>query len=518
MLAIAAGGVTVKALDGRAVDRPIFHTSGASVMDLVFTPDEESLLIASVASLMRGPLASTADEIEVLPFAPDGCESLALSPDGVLLAVGLPDAMVALWDMTSETRREADLYADGGGALCLAFSPDGQRLAAGTPRSTVLQWNLATPGREPEIFRAQGDRIESVAYHPREKKLASCSHEGAAIVWSATSRHRIARQPYEPEVHGLIAAHAESRVLARGTGKGEICLHDLQSGEELQGRLTDLSNWITSLSFSEDGSLLAATAFRTAMIWDVAGRSPLGEGITLERGLVEGVSLSPDGDTLALRTAMGELTLWNIATQNPRGRFKGRPFAQVTAMGYSPDGRWLAVGDTDAGITFWDPESGEMVERDIGEGRDLVCHVAFDPQGIRLIVATRDGRISVYPTPGSAVTPLDLIGGHEKGEVCTHCIPGTNLVASGGEDGVLVIWDITTGIPMGRPLTAGQGPIDSIVSTADGKQLVTGPDMIYWTIDPSDWAAIARKVANRGLTDNERVRYLDEGGSTEIKS
>ncbi len=81
---------------------------------------------------------------------------------------------------------------------------------------------------------------------------------------------------------------------------------------------------------------------------------------------------------------------------------------------------------------------------------------------------------------------------------------------SGVEDGVLVIWDITTGIPLGRPLTAGKGPIDSIVSTADGKQLVTGPDMIYGTIDPSDWAAIARKVANRGMTDNERVRYLGD--------
>jgi WD40 repeat protein len=515
MLAIGSSHVTVMALDRRSGDRLYFSTSNASITDLVFTPDEETILIASLARLMRGSLVSKTDEIEVLPFAPNGCISLALSPDGSLLALGLPDATVVLWDMTKDTQRETPFYADGGGALCLAFSPDGEHLSAGTPRSKVLQWDLNYPTKEPEIFRAQGDRIVSVAYHPGGKELASCGHKGAAAVWGATSRHRIAHQPYEPEMYGSIAAHAESRVLARGTGKGEIFLHDLHSGEELQGRLTGLSGIIEGISFSADGSRLAAIAFRTAMIWDIAGRTPLGEGITIE-DIVEGVNLSPDGGTIALRTAMGKLTLWDVATQKPREHFEGRPFTQVTAMGYSPDGHWLAVGEAGDRITFWDPESGEMVEREIGKDRDIICHVAFDPQGIRLIVATRDGRISVYPTPGSAVTPLEILGGHEEGEVCTHCIPGTNLIASGGEDGVLVIWDITTGIPLGRPLTAGQDPIDSIVSTADGKQLVTGPDMTYWTIDPSDWVVMARKVANRGLTDNERARYIGEGDSTEI--
>ena len=63
------------------------------------------------------------------------------SPDGRLIAVGLKEQGVALWDARELTPVGAPLLDTGGEVKTLAFSPDGRTLAAVTERTLTL-WDV----------------------------------------------------------------------------------------------------------------------------------------------------------------------------------------------------------------------------------------------------------------------------------------------------------------------------------------------------------------------------------------
>jgi WD40 repeat protein len=72
----------------------------------------------------------------------DGYYSLALSPDGRLLALGTADGAVQLWDVAR--RKKLGLRVGHTGPVyCVRFSPDGKTLASGGDDSVILLWDVA---------------------------------------------------------------------------------------------------------------------------------------------------------------------------------------------------------------------------------------------------------------------------------------------------------------------------------------------------------------------------------------
>ena len=116
-----------------------------------------------------------------------------------------------------------------------------------------------------------------------------------------------------------IAYSPRGGVLALGTEKG-VQLWDTASGQLLRA-FTDPTDWVTSLSFSGDGHLLAAVAGEglayawdvdtgTVRLWDVAAKS-LAQSFAAGNKITS-VSFSPDGRTLAASTFAGTVLLWAV--------------------------------------------------------------------------------------------------------------------------------------------------------------------------------------------------------------
>jgi len=70
--------------------------------------------------------------------------SLAVSPDGAMLASGNAAGVVSVWDVTAGELRRT-LTGHRGGVLSVAFSADGSTLASGGTDSTVRLWHPAGP-------------------------------------------------------------------------------------------------------------------------------------------------------------------------------------------------------------------------------------------------------------------------------------------------------------------------------------------------------------------------------------
>ena len=126
------------------------------VQQPVFSPDGETLYTVShdgtaIAWDLTGdrrlgrPFTFTHDRA----FSTTGYDGHPgrFSPDGRLIAVGLKEQGIALWDARELTPVGAPLLETGGEVKSLAFSPDGRTLAAVTRSRCSTLWDVGSRSR-----------------------------------------------------------------------------------------------------------------------------------------------------------------------------------------------------------------------------------------------------------------------------------------------------------------------------------------------------------------------------------
>jgi RNA polymerase sigma factor (sigma-70 family) len=174
-------------------------------------------------------------------------DSVAFSPDGKLLAVGLGYLNIALLDAATgkEVRR---LKFEQGFARTLAFSPDGRYLAStGGLGNTVHLWEVAT-GKEVRRFTGHSRIVNTVAFSPDGRLLASAGQDLTVRLWEAISGKELRQF----------------------------------TGHQGQGHL----GGIEAVTFAPDGRTLASGGDdTTALIWDATG--------LLREGQLPAVRLQP---------------------------------------------------------------------------------------------------------------------------------------------------------------------------------------------------------------------------------
>ncbi|MFD0584583.1 WD40 repeat domain-containing protein [Dactylosporangium darangshiense] len=151
--AFAPGGDLVAAADGAEVR--IFTTaSGAAVgapivndkpTALTFSPDGRTLAVAisstEGARVKFADVKTLAPRGEALAVTPDVVQSMAYNADGTLIATGLANTDVILWDAGSATIITR-LNKHQRGVRAVAFSPDSKWLATGDGEGTVRLWRI----------------------------------------------------------------------------------------------------------------------------------------------------------------------------------------------------------------------------------------------------------------------------------------------------------------------------------------------------------------------------------------
>ena len=112
-------------------------------------------------------------------------ESLALSPDGTLVAVNhkqlLSKTGIRLFHINTE--KEPVLFE--GEFACLAFSRDSKWLA-GASKTTVTIWDLAS-GKEIRSVPGNGESITSMSFSPDKQQIVTGSASGTIILWKLPS-------------------------------------------------------------------------------------------------------------------------------------------------------------------------------------------------------------------------------------------------------------------------------------------------------------------------------------------
>ncbi len=105
------------------------------------------------------------------------------------------------------------------------------------------------------------------------------------------------------------------------------------------------------------------------------------------------MAFSPDGSIFA-NIGRDGVQLWDAATGERLNIFK-EPNSVVNSLSFSPDGKTLAGGGSDTTVRLWDVSTGS--EKKVRTGhKHWIYRVAFSPDGQTLASAGVDGTVLLW--------------------------------------------------------------------------------------------------------------------------
>lgn len=151
------------------------------------------------------------------------------------------------------------------------------------------------------------------------------------------------------------------------------------------------------------------------------------------------------------------------------------------AVVFSPDGRRFAFSHNDGTISLWDAQA--FVQVAVLRGHfDWARRMVFSPSGALLVsaagVANSDGQTFLWDVAAATGRRLDA---PETFSVAFH--PGDEVVALGGSDGVVRLWDSRTGAQVGE-LRGHVGKVGSLEFAGDDRLMsaARGDRVIAWAL------------------------------------
>jgi guanine nucleotide-binding protein subunit beta-2-like 1 protein len=145
----------------------------------------------------------------------------------------------------------------------------------------------------------------------------------------------------------------------------------------------------------------------------------------------------------------------------------------VQDVSISSDGQFALSGSWDGTLRLWDLQSGETTRRFVGHSKDVLS-VAFSADNRQIVSGSRDKTINLWNTLGQLKYTLSD-DGHSEWVSCVRFSPNlaSPLVVSAGWDKLVKVWDLTK-CKLRNNLIGHTGYVNTVTVSPDGSLCASG--------------------------------------------
>jgi len=270
----------------------------------------------------------------------------------------------------------------------------------------------------------------------------------------------------------------------------------------MRGCLEGHSGWVTAIATTNEdpNMILSASRDKTVMVWQInRDEGSYGYPKKALRGhghFVQDVVISSDGQFALSGSWDGTLRLWDLNTGLTTRRFVGHE-KDVLSVAFSADNRQIVSGSRDKTIKLWNT-LGECKYTIVSEGEghsEWVSCVSFSPNASHPLIVSAgwDKLVKVWQLSNCKLR-TNLIG-HSGYINAVTVSPDGSLCASGGKDGVAMLWDLNEGKRL-YSLPCEQGDIIHALCFSPNR---------YWLCAATDMGIRIWDLEGKGIVDELKL-------------
>jgi WD40 repeat protein len=362
------------------------------------------------------------------------------------------------------------LKLEGNRYSAVSVSPDGRLAVSGSRGNTLQVWDLES-GACLRTLEGHKDQVSSVSMSPDGRRAVSASWDNTLRVWDLRSGACLYTLEGHRDRVQSVSMTPDGRRAVSASWDNKLRIWDAESGAWLR-TLDGHTDRVNSVSMTPDGRRAISGSFdKTVRVWDL--ESGLCEHILEGHpGPVISVSVTLDGQRgLSGSFLDNQLWVWNLESGHRQGTLEVPSrvfFNSEWSVCTTPDRRRAVSGDCDGKLRVWDLETGACLR---------VLEVSADSVSV-----TPDGRRGVSGNI-NMLRVLDLESGRAikdpkhavwtSGWSVSCWMPDGRRVLSGGQDGILRLWDAESE----ACLCTLEGHTDQVWNlevTRDGRRAVSG--------------------------------------------
>ncbi|KAG2050393.1 WD40 repeat-like protein [Suillus hirtellus] len=289
----------------------------------------------------------------------DWVRGIAFIPGTRLLVTCSDDKSLRLWNLDTGQQVGKPLLGHSDYVLRVAVSPDGRWIVSGSRDGSILVWEVPTTKSltvpVSDTYKGHRRDIWSVVFAPDSKTFASASYDKTVCVWQRETG-KISLGPFQMGGEAYSVSYSPDGSKLAAGAETHIILWDSTSGEELLK--IEQRAWL--VTFTLDGLHLISGSFNDIRI-SHAATGEIIKQFDVHTDLLRSLAIAPDGTKFATASSDKTTRFFDLTTLEPFGEPLEYPDA-LYCVTFSEDSQFIATGCVDKLVRIWEVDRVESEE------------------------------------------------------------------------------------------------------------------------------------------------------------